>query len=809
MDTRNKGGRAGAAGAARALLAQAVVAVLASVPAYALAADGGGAQPAEPDSIGHASAGRGSARFEPAGSDAPGPDPARPDSTRSDLTRSAPSPSAPSPSDAARSDASDGAASPKLLDRITVEGVGAASALDARGRAGSRLGLSVRETPAMLDVLGQEQIQARGLRTSVEALNAAPGVLAGQLPSSPGVTSMRGFSGGAIALLVDGVRQTAAPLVTRDFDSWSFERIEVLKGPASVLYGEGALAGAINLVPKRPDFDGRALAALAGWGTFGSQRYALDANLPVSDRFALRAVASHRESDGYVDRTASDSTSATLSARWRPSDALDVDVALDHYEDDYDTAYWGTPLIPAAIARDPSGLVRTGNGLVLDKAIRDRNYNVDNGVQDARSDWLRTRVQWQLGDGLRFSNEFSYYDAKRRWLNSETNTYNRRSGLLDRGTTRIEHDHRYWNERATLFADGQLGGRRNRASIGVEFSDGDFAVMRRFGTTRAVDPFAPVRAAVSFDDNAVNFPGAGNRVDFDSTTRVASVFAEDALNLTPRWLLLAGLRYDRIELERSIRDLNTGALTRFERRYEPLSWRLGTVFDLPPKTQLFAQYSEAVAPVGSLPLLSLANSRFELTHGRALDVGIKSSFWQDRIELGVGGYWIEQDDIVTRDPANANVSIQGGRQSSRGIELSASAALTRVLHVDASVALLDARFDELREAGGVDRAGNVPPNVPEQVANLFASYRFERVPVTVGAGARHVGAFYTNNANSIRVAAHTVWDASVAYRLPFGEVALFGRNLGDTFYADWSGGAADQIVIGAPRSIEMTFKVNL
>ncbi|MBW8807515.1 MAG: TonB-dependent receptor plug domain-containing protein, partial [Lysobacter sp.] len=169
--------------------------------------------------------------------------------------------------------ASTGGASPKLLDRITVEGVATPTAsLDSPNSTGSRLGLSARETPAMVEVLTQDQIQARGLRGSVEALNAAPGVLAGQLPSSPGMTSMRGFSGGAIALLIDGVRQTAAPLITRDFDSWSFERIEVLKGPASVLYGEGALAGAINLVPKRPNFDGQAFSALAGWGSFGSQR---------------------------------------------------------------------------------------------------------------------------------------------------------------------------------------------------------------------------------------------------------------------------------------------------------------------------------------------------------------------------------------------------------------------------------------------------------------------------------------------------------------------------------------------------------
>lgn len=701
-----------------------------------------------------------------------------------------------------------GGATPKLLDKVIVEGASAAP-WDRPAPTASRLGLSGRETPAAMATLTQEQIQARGLRTSIEALNAAPGVLAGPLPSSPGTASMRGFSGGAIALLYDGVRQSAAPLVTRDFDSWSFERIEVLKGPASVLYGEGALAGAINLVPKRPDFDGRAFSGLAGVGSFGSRRYAVDVNEPLGERVALRAIASHRSGEGYVDGTASAATSATVAARWRSSDAVEVDIALDHFEDDYDTAYWGTPLIAPALAREPASLVRSADGRVLDRSLRRRNYNVDNGLQDSRGDWLRTRVGWQIGDGLRFSNEFSYYDAQRRWWNSETYAFNARSGRLDRGITRIEHDQRFWVERATLSSDRQWGGRRNRAAAGVEISNGDFAVMRRFGTAAPVDPFAPQRGAAGFADTAANFPGAGNRVDFDSRTRVYSLFAEDAFNLSERWLLLAGLRYDRIELERRIDDRNTGARTRFERAYEPLSWRLGTVYDLAPATQLYAQYSTAVAPVGSLPLLSLANSRFELTHGRSAEAGIKSSVWGGRVDLGASAYWIEQDDIVTRDPRNANLAVQGGTQSSRGVELTATAALTRALRIDASVAALEARFDKLREAGGADRAGNVPPNAPERLAQLHASYRFDALPLTVGAGARYVGPWYSDNANRMRVVGRTVWDASVAYRLRFGEIALHGRNLGDALYADWTGGAADQFVLGAPRSAELTLKVNL
>lgn len=680
-------------------------------------------------------------------------------------------------------------------------------ALDGKTETGSRLALSARETPAAVDVLTQEDLQARGVRGTVEAFNAAAGVTAANLPSSPGVTSMRGFTGGAISLLFDGIRQTAGPLFTRDFDVWSFDRIEILKGPASVLYGEGALAGAINLVPKRPQFDAVRFAGLLSAGSFDSARVGLDINVPVGETLAVRAIVSGSRSGGHVDDTSSTASSATIAGSWRPSEQVRLDVAIDHVEDDYDTSYWGTPLVPASIARAPTSLVRTPNGLVIDQALRNRNYNVEDGAQTSESDWLRTRLAVQLAAGWSFNNELSYYDAQRRWLNSETYTYSAATGLLNRGTTWIEHDHQYWVERAAFSHDGDVSGRRNRFTAGVEFSENDFLNPRRFGVTSAVNPYTPVRGRFPVDDTSANFPGAGNRVDFDSTTRVASVFVEDALNVTPRWLLLGGVRYDRIELERQAEDFNTATLTRFDRVYEPLSWRVGTVFDLQPKTQLYAQYNEGSAPVGSMLLISLANSRFDLTAGRAVDAGIKTTLLDDSVDLTLGGYWIEQDDIITRNPVNFSQSIQGGRQSSRGIEATMAARVGNALRIDASVAALDARFDELIEAGGVDRSGNTPPNVPELVANLFASYRFDAMPVTLSTGVRHAGRFFTNNANTIRVAKHTVLDAAVAYRLPFGEVTLRGRNLTDELYADWAGGAADQVVLGAPRSVELGLTV--
>ena len=689
------------------------------------------------------------------------------------------------------------------LDEFIVTGRRTALSLDQVAPTASRLGLANREVPATLDVITQQRMQAEGLRTSVEAFNAAPGVNGGTLPGSVGVTSMRGFTGTAIAYLFDGVRVTGSNSAIRNFDTFNFERVEILKGPASVLYGEGALAGAINLVPKHARIGETGGEGLMSLGSFDTLRAGLGGNLTLSDAVALRADASFSRSSGWVDDTDSMTSALTASLLLKPTDHLTVTLSGDYSHDDYSTAYFGSTLVPAAVARDPSGLVRNAQGLVLDKATIRRNYNVEDGEMTSTAWQLRARADYRLSDRWMLSGDLAGYTADRLWRNSEDVTFDAGTGLLNRSTTLIAHDQDYWVARAYAAFDGPLAGRRNRFTLGAEYSDTHFVTQRRFGTTTPVDRFDPVRGRFP-QVTAANFPGAGNRVDWVSDATVAALFAENAFNLTDKWLLVGGVRYDHVELERQTFDLNTGAAARFSQDYDPVSWRLGTVYDLAAKTQIYAQFNHAVTPVSSFLFLNAANAKFDLSAGEAAEIGIKTSFWNDRIDLTAAAYHIVQDDILTRDPANPALTIQGGSQSSRGVELSLAAALTDQLQIDASAALLESRFDTLIEAGGVDRAGNRPPNVPEQMFGLSAYYSLRTAPLTFGATIRHDGDFYTSNANTYRVAAHTTLDAQVSWRAPFGRLTLRGRNLFNTLYADWSGYGATQVYLGAPRSFDVT-----
>lgn len=698
----------------------------------------------------------------------------------------------------ADSAAADGASAVDL-DAVRVIGEHAATARPTA--AASRLGLAREELPLTLDVLSQDDIAAQGLRNAVEIIDAIPGAMAGNLPGQPGVASMRGFSAGAVSYLIDGVRLTSSGFAARNWDSFNFERVEVLKGPASVLYGEGVLAGAINFVPKRPSLDGRSADLLLSYGRWNSARVGIGGNTPLGERTAARGDLSWSRSDGYVDDTGSQTLAFTGGLLYRPDERLELSVSLDYYHDDFDTAYFGAPLLPASVARDPTGLVRNPYGLVVDRSLRERNYNVRDGRMDATSYWLRTRLDYRLGDAWTLTNELSYYDARRRWDNTEDFTYNAATGLLDRTTAKIHHDQSVWNERLTLAYDGDLGGRRHRFAAGVEYSDTNFFNLRRFGFGSPVDPFAPDRGSFPAD-TAANF--TDGRSDFTTGVRVAALFAESAFNLTPRWLLVTGARQERISLDRRGVDLDSGDRLRFDRDFEPTSWRVGTVYEVRANTQLYAQYSNAVLPVSTFLTVNARNAQFDLSQGEAAELGLRTSLFDGRARLTAAAYRIVQDDILTRDPLNPSLTVQGGRQSSRGVELTLSAQATQRLRVDASLAALDARFDRLAESGR-DLRGNRPSNVPERTASVNAWYRFDAAPVTLGVGVRHVGDFYTDNANRFRVRSHEVADASIAYDAPSGRYTLRVRNLFDAFYADWSGYSPTQVYLGAPRSVELTY----
>jgi iron complex outermembrane receptor protein len=479
--------------------------------------------------------------------------------------------------------------------------------------------------------------------------------------------------------------------------------------------------------------------------------------------------------------------------------------------DDFDTAYFGTPLVPPAVALEPTSLVTSADGRVLDRSSREVNYNVEDGVTDSNTGWFRSALRWQLGGGWTLSNDLQIYTSDRRWSNSEYFGYNAESGLVDRSTGIVTHDLGYWIDRVLLRGDLEIAGLRNRVAVGVSYSDADFFTERRFGSTSSVDRLDPERGLFPVGDDPSLFP---RREDRQNAVSMASVFAEDALNLTDGWLVLGGVRYDHIGVDRVSTDLNVEPPARapVERSFDEVTWRVGSVVDVLPDTQLFGQYSTAAAPPSSLVALTAASASLDMTRGWALESGVKSSPFDERIQLTAAAFYIAQNDIVTRSPTDPTANVQGGRQSSRGVELSLSASPIERLRLLLNYTYFDARFDELIDDSGTDLAGRTPERVPERLLNAFVFFETPLLPLTASVGVHSSGGYFTDNANSIKVGGFTTYEAALRYRVELGatstDVTLRGRNLTNALYASYTDISPDQLTLAPPRSVDLMATVS-
>ena len=661
---------------------------------------------------------------------------------------------------------------------------GAGLSLKAPAATGSTLGLTPMETPASLDVISREQLEQRGDRSLNDAITRAAGISAMGHPGNGGsALSTRGFTDGtSVMRLYDGLRQYGGIGVTFPFDTWSVERIEVLRGPASVIYGDGAIGGVVNVIPKKPTRGPIENEVEATVGTQGTARLGLGSGGAIDERWSYRVDLSGSRSDGWVDR--GDNRDATFSGALQFDPSAELSLRLSHahgYQEPM--RYFGTPLV---------------NGRQL-SALRDKNYNVADAEIRYRDDWTALDATWTPNAATTVRARLYHIESQRNWRNAERYVYNAGTGLIDRSdNTDIQHDQRQTGFTANAAFEGQLFGLDNTVSVGFDVNRSRFRHSNNtyVGSSGPVDPYDPVPGA--FQSSIPTIPRYRN------TAEQHAVFIEDKLALNAQWTLIAGLRRDHADISR--KDLLTGSRA-FEQTYDDTGWRLGTVFQLNPDLALYAQYAEAADPVSALLMLSTANSAFDLARGRQSEIGLKQRFWQGKGEWTLAAYEIVKTDMLTRDAANPALRVQVGQQSSRGIETSVAADFAAGWRVEANAALLRARYDDFTESvGGVatSRDGKTPPNVPERLANLWLSWHF--LPQwTANAGLRHVGKRYADNANTLKLPAYTTTDLSLRWDMARStSLTLSGYNVFDKEYFTTAYYTATQWLYGPGRRVELT-----
>ncbi|MBC7832509.1 MAG: TonB-dependent siderophore receptor [Hyphomicrobium sp.] len=671
--------------------------------------------------------------------------------------------------------------------------------LDVPSTTGSRLNMTPLETPASVEIIPGTTIQERRQTSVSQAVTQnATGFTSSASPGN-GDTGLatRGFNGhGSVMQLYDGTRlYVGAGTVTFPFDTWSAERIEVLRGPASVLYGEGAIGGVINVVPKKPTeyFTHEALVAI---GTDATRRFGVGSGGPISDQLAYRIDASGVQSEGWMDNEHGEFSSLALSGAVTYKPIKDLKLTLSH-DQAYRSpvSYWGTPLI---------------NGVIPD-SIRFKSFNVQDHHTNFVDSWTQVKTEWTPTKWFSLNNIAYRLATDRHWHNVETYDYQEsgaNAGKVRRTSyTEVAHDQEQYGNRMDATLRANLGGGvKNELVVGFDVNRIAFVSTSNSGATPVpesyVDAYNP--APGSF---IMNPPGNGPRTG--TVTRQYSIFAEDRLELSKELALVAGIRLDKPTLNRW--DLLTGGYVRKEFSHTP--WRVGAVFTPIKDLAFYGQYSTGVDPIGgAIITLSAANANFELATGRQYEIGVKQAFWNGLGEWTLAAYDIEKQNLLSPDPNDRLIVRQVGAQSSRGIEASVALQVTETLRYEGNVAVLEAQYDQFATTTGtgvntrlVDYSGNRPTNVPQQVINNWLSWAF--MPQWEGhLGVQWVGTMYNDDANTVKRPPFTIVNLGVDYDVTKNsEIALWVFNAFDEVYA--VGGNATEWQLAPPRSAELSYRI--
>ena len=277
--------------------------------------------------------------------------------------------------------------------------------------------LTLLETPATVDIIDGEAIRARLDTNVLEAVTRSAGLTNESNPGN-GNSSIqaRGFDGqGSVTKLYDGTNYfTAASTITFPFDTWGVERIEVLKGPSSVLYGEGGIGGAINIIPRQPQRD-RSGDVRVIMGENRTSFFGFDHTGSLGDSTAYRIDYSKSDSDNWVRDGKSEAEMLSLALSFDVSDDLELSVRYDMGEQK-PMRYFGVPVV---------------NGDFFDRFV-ESNFNVSDSEIRYEDDSIRLKADWQASDNVALQAELYRLSTERFWKNSEYYFYDDTAQLVER-----------------------------------------------------------------------------------------------------------------------------------------------------------------------------------------------------------------------------------------------------------------------------------------------------------------------------------------------------------------------------------------
>ncbi|MDE7917410.1 TonB-dependent siderophore receptor [Enterobacter kobei] len=639
------------------------------------------------------------------------------------------------------------------------------------------------DIPQVVNTVSDKVLADQHATTFDEALyNVSNVVQTNTLGGTQDAFVRRGFGANRDGSIMTNGLRTVLP---RSFNA-ATERVEVLKGPASTLYGILDPGGLINVVTKRPEKTfGGAISATSS--SFGGGTGQVDVTGPIDGtRLAYRLTGEYQDEDYWRNFGNERSTFIAPSLTWFGDDAT-VTVLYSHR--DYKTPF--------------------DRGTIFDLNTKqpvnvDRNTRFDEpfNITDGQSDLAQLNAEYRLNSQWTAKFDYSYSQDKYSDNQARVMAYDAKTGNLTRrvdatqGSTQRMH-----STRADLQGNVDIAGFYNEILTGVSYENYDLlrTDMMRCKNVKGFNIYHPVYGKL---DKCTTVSAA----DSDQTLKQESysAYAQDALYLTDKWIAVAGMRYQYYtQYAGKGRPFNVNTDSRDE-QWTP---KLGLVYKLTPSVSLFANYSQTFMPQSSIASY-IGDLPPETSN--AYEVGAKFDLF-DGVTANIALFDIHKRNVLyTESIGDETIAKTAGRVRSQGVEVDLAGSLTENTNIIASYGYTDAKVLE-----NPDYAGKPLPNVPRHTGSLFLTYdihnAFAGNTLTLGGGGHGVSRRSATNGADYYLPGYFVADAFAAYKMKLQypvTLQVNVKNLFDkTYYT--SSIATNNLgnQIGDPREVQFTVKM--
>ncbi|WP_122553545.1 TonB-dependent siderophore receptor [Pseudomonas viridiflava] len=645
-----------------------------------------------------------------------------------------------------------------------------------RSASATRTDTSLHETPQSISVVSREAVEDIGATRLQDALDYAGGVGRANNFGGQGLTTftVRGFTTGEFY-------RNGFP-INRGYpnmpDANTIERLEVLRGPATTLYGRGDPGGTFNVVSKQPLAE-RSVTLDSQLNDQGMKRGTLDASGPLDDdgRFAYRLNVVGEGGDTFRDHVETERYGVTPVLSWQVDDATRITFEGDFMRNN-------APL-DRGLTRYPAQTRTASRDKFFGEKDVGKLHN-DNNMAQIRFDH-DLNADWKLGGGIQMLDGSLKGDA------IEAN------GLAADGRT-LGRNFNYrkleWTDRdVQLNVTGHFAtaGVDHTLLAGVEYEDYDYKsiIRRSSGAVNAytIDIFDPVygKARPALTRTTTN--------DKENLKTYAA-FVQDQVALTERMKLLAGVRFERFE-----HDYDTfGVGVPFTNSDNAVTPRLGLTYDLTDTVAVYANTARSFKPNTGASRLG---GGFKAEEGKSYEVGVKWEALDRRLSVDAALYQIEKQNVLTTDPVDSTFSVAAGEVRSRGLDLNVVGNLTPEWRVMGSYAYVDAEVTK----DNTLRSGTRLLNIPEQTFSLLNVYEFQDGALRglgLGAGGRYVDQRAGQTANTaFSMDSYTVFDLLAFYKV--NEHVKLNLDVKNVFDKEYEEGAFGNVYAypGAPRTVQV------